>query len=78
MLFGRFFLVPDAVLSENGEHLDFDDPLNGFALFLRSQGLQDEAKLDADHIKYRWAMGYGLRAMEFGLCTMGFDGPGRG
>ena len=48
VLFGRFFLVPDAVLSENGEHLDFDDPLNGFALFLRSQGLQNTVQIDPD------------------------------
>ena len=48
MLFGMFFLVQDTVLSENGEHLDFDDPLSGFAMFLKSQGLQNTVHIDLD------------------------------
>ena len=55
-----------------------DDPLYGFAMFLRSQGLQDWVKMGTGHLKCRWAMGYGLGAMEDGLCTTGNDGPGRG
>ena len=31
------------VRSENSEKLEFDDPLNENAMFLRSQGLQNEA-----------------------------------
>ena len=72
------FVVQRSVQSENSDMLDFDDPLNGFAMFLRSQGLQDWVKMGAGHLKCRWAMGYGLRATEYGICTMGFDGPGRG
>ena len=30
---------------ENNEKLEFDDPLNGNGRFLRSQGLQNEAKM---------------------------------
>ena len=30
---------------ENSEKLEFDDPLNENAMFLRSQGLQNEAKM---------------------------------
>ena len=30
---------------ENNEKLEFDDPLNENAMFLRSQGLQHEAKM---------------------------------
>ena len=30
---------------ENNEKLEFDDPLNENAMFLRSQGLQNEAKM---------------------------------
>ena len=33
------------VQSENSEKLEFDDPLNENAMFLRSQGLQNEAKM---------------------------------
>ena len=33
------------VRSENSEKLEFDDPLNENAMFLRSQGLQNEAKM---------------------------------
>ena len=33
------------VQSENSEKLEFDDPLNENAMFLRSQGLQHDAKM---------------------------------
>ena len=33
------------VQSENSEKLEFDDPLNENAMFLRSQGLQNEAQM---------------------------------
>ena len=33
------------VQSENSDKLEFDDPLNENAMFLRSQGLQNEAKM---------------------------------
>ena len=39
------FLSPSDVQCENSEKLEFDDHLNGNAMFLRSQGLQNEAKM---------------------------------
>ena len=45
------FLVQRGVLSDNGENLDFDDPLNEIARFLRSQGLQNEVQIDPKTIK---------------------------
>ena len=41
--FGVIFLSPGDVQSENSEKLEFDDPLNENAMFLRSQGLQNGA-----------------------------------
>ena len=41
MIFG----TQGGVQSENSEKLEFDDPLNENAMFLRSQGLQNEAKM---------------------------------
>ena len=43
--FGMMFLSPGDVQSENSDKLEFDDPLNENAMFLRSQGLQNEAKM---------------------------------
>ena len=39
------FLAPGDVEGETSEKLEFDDPLNENAMFLRSQGLQNEAKM---------------------------------
>ena len=39
-------MVQRGVLSDNGENLDFDDPLNEIARFLRSQGLQNEVQIE--------------------------------
>ena len=39
------FLSPGKVQSENSDKLEFDDPLHENAMFLRSQGLQNEAKM---------------------------------
>ena len=44
-------MVQRGVLSDNGENLDFDDPLNEIARFLRSQGLQHEVQIDPKTIK---------------------------
>ena len=38
------FVTQGCVRSETSEKLEFDDPLNENAMFLRSQGLQNEAK----------------------------------
>ena len=40
---GVIFLSPGDVQSENSEKLEFDDPLNENAMFLRFQGLQNGA-----------------------------------
>ena len=39
------FLSPGDAEGETSEKLEFDDPLNENAMFLRSQGLQHEAKM---------------------------------
>ena len=39
------FDTPGSVRGENSHKLEFDDPLNENAMFLRSQGLQNEAKM---------------------------------
>ena len=39
------FETPGSVRGENSHKLEFDDPLNEHAMFLRSQGLQNEAKM---------------------------------
>ena len=39
------FLSPGDAEGETSEKLEFDDPLNENAMFLRSQGLQNEAKM---------------------------------
>ena len=39
------FVTQGCVRSETSEKLEFDDPLNENAMFLRSQGLQNEAKM---------------------------------
>ena len=39
------FLSPGDVEGETSEKLESDDPLNGNAMFLRPQGLQNEAKM---------------------------------
>ena len=44
-------MVQRGVLSDNGENLDFDDPLNEIARFLRSQGLRNEVQIDPKTIK---------------------------
>ena len=44
-LFLLMFETQGGVRSENSEKLEFDDPLNENAMFLRSQGLQNEAKM---------------------------------
>ena len=43
--FWLIFVSPGGVRSENSEKLEFDDLLNENAMFLRSQGLQNEAKM---------------------------------
>ena len=42
---GMNFVTQGCVRSETSEKLEFDDPLNENAMFLRSQGLQNEAKM---------------------------------
>ena len=44
-LFSMISILPGSVRRENSEKLEFDDPLNENAMFLRSQGLQNEAKM---------------------------------
>ena len=39
------FVPPGGVRRENGDKLEFDDPLNEIAMFSRSQGSQNELKL---------------------------------
>ena len=43
--FGMISLSPGDVEGETSEKLEFDDPRNENAMFLRSQGLQNEAKM---------------------------------
>ena len=43
--FGMSFVSQSGVRRENSEKLEFDDLLNENAMFLRSQGLQHEAKM---------------------------------
>ena len=43
--FGMILGTQGGVQSENSEKLEFDDPLNENAMFLRSQGLQNEVKM---------------------------------
>ena len=38
-------LLQGGIRSENDEMLENDDPLNGFALFLETQGLQNGTKM---------------------------------
>ena len=42
---GMIFLSPGDVEGETSEKLECDDPLNENAMFLRSQGLQNEAQM---------------------------------
>ena len=42
---GVIFLSPGDAEGETSEKLEFDDPLNENAMFLRSQGLQNETKM---------------------------------
>ena len=42
---GMMFLSPGDAEGETGEKLEFDDALNENAMFLKSQGLQHEAKM---------------------------------
>ena len=42
---GVIFLSPGDAEGETSEKLEFDDPLNENAMFLRSQGLENEAKM---------------------------------
>ena len=42
---GVNFVTQGCVRSETSEKLEFDDPLNENAMFLRSQGLQNESKM---------------------------------
>jgi len=42
---GRNFVTQGCVRSETSEKLEFDDPLNEHAMFLRSRGFQNEAKM---------------------------------
>ena len=42
---GVIFLSPGDAEGKTSEKLEFDDPLNENAMFLRSQGLQNEAKV---------------------------------
>ena len=44
-LFSIISILPGSVRRENSEKLEFDDPLNENAWFLRSQGLQNEVKI---------------------------------
>ena len=44
--FRTMFVTQGGVRSENSEKLAFDDPLNDNAMFLRSQGLQHELKIE--------------------------------
>ena len=44
-LFLIMSILPGSVRRENSEKLEFDDPLNENACFLRSQGLQHELKI---------------------------------
>ena len=39
------FVLPSSLRGENSDKLEFDDPLNENARFLRSQGLQNEVKM---------------------------------
>ena len=39
------FVLPSSLRGEKSEKLEFDDPLNENARFLKSQGLQNEAKM---------------------------------
>ena len=39
------FVSPGGVRRENGDKLEFDDPLNEIAMFSRPQGSQNELKL---------------------------------
>ena len=41
------FVSSGGVRSENGDKLEFDDPLNEIAMFSRPQGSQNELKLVA-------------------------------
>ena len=43
--FGLIFLSPGDAEGETSEKLEFDDTLNENAMFLRSRGLQNEAKM---------------------------------
>ena len=43
--FGTILLSPDKVQSENSDKLEFADPPDENAMFLRSQGLQHEAEM---------------------------------
>ena len=43
--FGMMFLSPGKVQSENSDKLEFYDPLNENAVFLKSQELQNEDKM---------------------------------
>ena len=43
--FGLIFYSPGDAEGETSEKLEFDDPLNENAVFLRSQGLQNEVKM---------------------------------
>ena len=47
------FLVRGGLRSENGEILKYYIPYNTFAMFLRPQGLQNEARSDPEAIKER-------------------------
>ena len=42
---GLIFLFPGDVEGETSEKLEFEDPLNENAMFLRSQGFENEAKM---------------------------------
>ena len=42
---GMNFVTQGCVRSETSEKLEFDDPLNENAMFLKSQGLQNEVKM---------------------------------
>ena len=42
-----------SVRSENSEMLEFDDPLEGFAMSTRTRGLQNEVKQQQKHEKTR-------------------------
>ena len=50
------FLSPGDVEGENCEKLEFDDLLNEHAMFLRSQGLQHEAKMEpiGSYMERKW------------------------